>query len=78
MKIFESKNKTIVNLIKDKHDLINIEKILIDTFKDYKHKDFHENEYKLMKDLKNKFNKLKIPYFLKNAIVSMFSYKRNV
>ena len=44
---------------------------------DYKDKELHHGEYKLMYDLKKKFNKLEIPFYMKNAIVEVFSYKRN-
>jgi hypothetical protein len=34
----------------------------------------HYGEFKLMQDLKKKYGKLDIPFFIKNAIVEVYSF----
>jgi hypothetical protein len=59
--------------LKDNLGFIFIEKILKDNSDFDKNENLHKNEFMLMKDTRRKFFKYQIPFYIKNALVEVFS-----
>jgi hypothetical protein len=58
--------------VKDKFGLVYVEKTLIDHPKIKVNEELHRNEFKIMRDIRRKFIKLPIPFYIKNSILEVF------
>jgi hypothetical protein len=61
-----------IELEKDKFGLVYVVKSLIDHLNIDFNEKLHRNEYKIMRDIRRKFIKLPIPFYIKNSILEVF------
>jgi hypothetical protein len=58
--------------VKDKFNLVYVDKTWIDHPKIKVNEELHRNEFKIMRDIRRKFIKLPIPFYIKNSILEVF------